>query len=372
MGDNITERRRLTRNRMYRLIYDAEIGISKQQIANEMECSMPTVHQNIAELLEANLIKQGEFQPSSGGRPAIGYVINSELKIAIGVSLSTRHIRFLAVDMKLRENASDKVSAEYESLEKSGKQIADKLEKFIDKSGIDRKKILGVGITMPAVIDNTKGVIVVSPTLNIKNASLDILTKHISYPVFVENDGTCAGAAEAFGSKESDFAYLFMEYGIGGAIYANGQLIKGQNGRSAEFGHICVHPGGLKCSCGKKGCLEAYCGALRYTKDLGITAEEFFAELENGNEDYKKLWNDVLNHLTIGINNIRMMFDSKVILGGFVSEYLEPYLPKLKAYVASKNTFEEDGSYISLGKFYKKGGMMGGASYFIKKYIEEL
>ena len=133
-----------------------------------------------------------------------------------------------------------------------------------------------------------------------------------------------------------------------------------------------MHPGGLKCSCGRRGCLEAYCGALRYTRELGISTKEFFAELKAGDKDYVEIWDDVLRHLAVAINNIRMMFDSKVILGGFVSEYLEPYLPKLKAYVASKNTFEEDGSYISLGKFYKKGGMMGGASYFIKKYIEEL
>ena len=372
MGDSITERRRLTRNRMYRLIYDSEIGISKQQIANEMECSMPTVHQNIAELLEANLIKQGEFQPSSGGRPAIGYVINNEIKIAIGVSLSSRHIRFIAVDMNLKELASMKVSAEFESLAKSGRLIRDRLEKFIDKNGLDRDRILGVGITIPAVVDNSKGMITVSPTLNIKNESFLPLTEHIDYPTYVENDGTCAGAAEAFGGGEDDFAYLFMEYGIGGALYANGQMIKGQNGRSAEFGHICVHPGGLKCSCGKKGCLEAYCGASRYTTEIGLTAEEFFAELDKGNENCTKLWNDVLNHLTIAINNIRMMFDSKVILGGFVSEYLENYMPKLRSYVAAKNTFEEDGNYLSLGKYYKKGGMMGGASYFIKKYIEEI
>ena len=133
-----------------------------------------------------------------------------------------------------------------------------------------------------------------------------------------------------------------------------------------------VHPGGLKCSCGRRGCLEAYCGALRYTRELGISTKEFFAELKAGDKDYVEIWDDVLRHLAVAINNIRMMFDCDIILGGFVSEYLEPYLPKLREMVAEKNPFEGNADYLTLGRFYKKAGMMGGASYFIEKFINEI
>ncbi len=372
MSENITERRRLTRNHMYRLIYNSKEGISKQQIAEDMGCSLPTVHQNIAELLEADLIKQGEFQPSNGGRPAIGYVTNDDVGIAIGVSVSAKHIRFTAVDIKLRVLAAKKIQAEFENISKAGETIASGLEEFIDDNKLDRGKLLGVGITIPAVIDNANGIIMISPTLNVKNTNIKDLTHRIPYPVFVDNDGTCAGEAEAFSGQRDDFAYLFMEYGIGGAVYMNGKKYAGHNNRSAEFGHICVHPGGLKCSCGKRGCLEAYCGALRFTKELGVTVDEFFKELEDGDKDYEEIWNDVLTHLASGINIIRMIFDGPVILGGFVSEYIEPYLPRLRELAAEKNTFERDGNYISLGKFYKNGGMLGGACHFVERFVDEI
>ncbi|MCR5526898.1 MAG: ROK family transcriptional regulator [Lachnospiraceae bacterium] len=372
MGDNITERRRMTRNRMYRLIYNSKNGISKQQIAEDMGCSLPTVHQNIAELLEADLIRQGELQPSSGGRPATGYVTNDEIGIAVGISVSAKHIRFTAVDIKLKVLGTLKLAVDFASMSKTGKIIASELEKFIDDNSLDRRRLLGVGITIPAVIDKVNDIIMISPTLNVKNTNIRELVEKIPYPVYVDNDGTCAGAAEAFSGRRSDFAYLFMEYGIGGAIYMNGKKYAGLNNRSAEFGHICVHPGGLKCSCGKRGCLEAYCGALRFTKELGVSVDEFFKELENGDKDYEEIWNDVLSHLASGINIIRMIFDGPVILGGFVSEYIEPYLPKLREMAAEKNTFEKDGNYILLGKYYKNGGMMGSASHFIEKFIDEI
>ncbi len=369
----ITERRRQTRNKMYRYIYDAESPVSKQQIATSMGYSLPTVHQNIAELLEAGLIRPGEVQKSTGGRPAVGYIIDETVRCAVGIAVSATQLRFLATDVRQNELAYKTVEIISYDGERLGEQLALELERFFSENDLDREKVLGIGITFPGVIDQDKDVIVLSPTLRMKDISLSAVRKPIPYRVFIENDSTSGGAAEWLGltlkEREEDFVYLFLENGIGGAVFIDGKPYLGSEGRSGEFGHMCIVPDGRKCNCGKRGCLEAYCSAFRFTRDIGVSPEAFFEGLKAGNSDFLALWEENLSYLAIGINNLRMAFDCNVILGGYVSQYLEPYLPVLKEKAAVRNPFGSDAEYIKLGKYPTKAGMRGVAWHFMEEFI---
>ena len=369
----ITERRRQTRNKMYRYIYDAESPVSKQQIATSMGYSLPTVHQNIAELLEAGLIRPGEVQKSTGGRPAVGYIIDETVRCAVGIAVSATQLRFLATDVRQNELAYKTVEIISYDGERLGEQLALELERFFSENDLDREKVLGIGITFPGVIDQDKDVIVLSPTLRMKDISLSAVRKPIPYRVFIENDSTSGGAAEWLGltlkEREEDFVYLFLENGIGGAVFIDGKPYLGSEGRSGEFGHMCIVPDGRKCNCGKRGCLEAYCSAFRFTRDIGVSPEAFFEGLKAGNSDFLALWEENLSYLAIGINNLRMAFDCNVILGGYVSQYLEPYLHVLKEKAAVRNPFGSDAEYIKLGKYPTKAGMRGVAWHFMEEFI---
>ncbi len=372
----ITERRRQTRNRMFRYIYDSETPVSKQQLAAAMGYSLPTVHQNIAELLNAGLIRPGEIQKSTGGRPAVGYIVNETIRYSVGVAVSATRLRMILTDIRQNELGYRSVPVVSSEGEQIGRQIADELEVFLRENRLDEEKLLGVGITFPGVIDQEEDTVVLSPTLGMKDISLSAVRRPIPYPVFIENDSTSGGAAEWLGlspkERGKDFVYLFLENGIGGAVFLDGRPHFGTHGRSGEFGHMCIVPDGRVCNCGKKGCLEAYCSALRFTRDLGVTAEEFFSGLEDGNEEYEKLWGEILDYLSIAIHNLRMAFDSNVILGGFASSYLEPYLPALRRKILSRSPFDAEKDFIRLGKYPTKAGMMGVAWHFMEKFIREL
>ena len=165
-------------------------------------------------------------------------------------------------------------------------------------------------------------------------------------------------------------AYLLLETGVGGAVLVNGDQFYGVNHRSGEFGHMCVEPDGLPCRCGKHGCLEAYCSPSRIGDELGVTVKEFFAGLEVHNPQYEALWDDMLRHLAVGIGNIRMALDCDVVLGGFLTEFMEPYLPRLKEYVAGRNPFEHDGEYLRLSRFHRHSVPLGVALHYIKDFVE--
>lgn len=373
----VTERRRKTRNRVFRYIYNSDEPVSKQAMSLDLNLSLPTIHHNVSELLEAGLIKAGETQLSTGGRPPVGYLVENDIRFSIGVSITTNHIRFLASDLKLQSLAEKSIRKDGIVAADFGNEIKKELALFIEENSLNKNRILGVGITIPGVLDRDEDTVLLSPSMKLKNISLKSLRESLEpYPVYIENDGNCAGYAEwlAMSPKErkNGFVYLLLENGVGGTFFVNGKSYSGVNHRSGEFGHMCVHPDGLQCNCGKRGCLEAYCSAMRFTIDIGKTIEEFFDLVHKGDPASAALWDDVLKHLAIGISNIRMIFDCDVVLGGFVSEYLKEYMPDLKKYVMERNSFGEDAEFVRLGRFPRKAGMMGIAWHFASEYIEKI
>jgi predicted NBD/HSP70 family sugar kinase len=370
------ERRRRTKNRMFRYIYNAEQPVTKQQLAEAVGFSAPIVQQNISELVEEGVVIPAEIQKSTGGRPPVAYAVNAGVRYSIGVAVSSNHLRILLSDICQKEVAYKRMRLAASDGDGIGEQIASELLLILSEQHIDPEKVLGVGITLPALIDQKHNLVITSPTLKMKNLSLTEIRKRIPFPTYVDNDSTCGGVAEWHGrpktARRDDFVYLFIENGVGGAIFIDGKPYFGRNHRSGEFGHMCVVPGGRPCNCGRKGCLEAYLGASLYSRDLGITLEEFFDELSNGNEEYMNIWNEVLHYLAVGIANLRLAFDCDVVLGGMVSQYLPPYMDRLKALTKEQNPFDDGAEYIRLGRFPTKAGMMGAAWHFTQEFINQI
>ncbi len=373
LAETITERRRQTRKSIYKYLFCAETSRSKQEIASDLSLSMPTVHQNLSELFQAGFIRRDGMQQSTGGRRAMRLTIAENVRFAVGVSITEDRLRFLAVNLRMQEIAYKNVKLDVSEVNAIGLRLSEELETFLNENGLNRTKLLGVGIAIPAVINVELGKIALAPTLHLKDISLSEITKYLNYPFYVSNDATSGGYAEWYTQPEQNrMAYLSLEGGVGGAVLLNGAPYEGDNRRSGEFGHMCIEPNGLICKCGKRGCLEAYCSASRISDDLGITLEEFFEGLELQNPSYRALWHDLLLHLSIGINNIRMALDCDVILGGFLTQYLEPYLSEIRRIAAELNTFDNNADYIKLCRYPKRASTLGVALYFINEFIENI
>ena len=373
-ANGIPDRRRQSRSSIYRYLYNAKDFCSRQSLARELNLSLPTVYQNLSELMEEGLVRDSGEQQSTGGRKASGLSIVPEARIAVGVSITEAHLRFVAADLQLQELAYQKAVIPPETaFPDLGGFLAPALEQFLDDNRIERSRMLGVGIALPGIITPDGSGIFSAPTLDLKNTSLQSLTQSIPYPVYVENDGTSGGYAEWFKhSGKQNMAYLSLENGVGGAILFNGAPYIGDNRRSGEFGHMCVEPGGLLCKCGRQGCLEAYCSARRISDDLGITLKEFFDGVDHHVLEYELLWYDFLRHLATGINSIRMMLDCDVVLGGFLTEYISPYISQLKSYAAAANTFETNADYLRLSALRKHTVPLGVALHFVVQFLDQI
>lgn len=141
-------------------------------------------------------------------------------------------------------------------------------KRLVAEAGLTMDKIDAFGISAPFPADAARG-IMTKPTNNPlwRNVPiLEYLKKELGIPGCFENDANCGALAEWFfgaGKGCKDFIYLTLSSGIGGGIIAAGNLVRGGRALSAgELGHICLQLDGRNCSCGMKGCYEAYCGGV--------------------------------------------------------------------------------------------------------------
>lgn len=374
MDFEANDRRRQSRSNIFRYIYDAQGFCSRQNLARDLGLSLPTVYQNLSSLMADGLVRDSGEQQSTGGRKASGLSIVADARVAVGISLTDSGLRLAAVDLMLGEMAYQEVSGgPIIRFADMGELLSRLVEEFLDRFSIDRNKLLGVGIAMPAVMSPDSRRITAAPTLRLKDTSLEGLTDSIPYPTYLENDATCSGYAEWFlHGNQRDMAYLSLENGVGGAILLGGAPYNGENRRSAEFGHMCIEPGGLRCSCGRQGCLEAYCSPRRIRETGCGTLEEFFARVEQRDRECMLLWDHILRYLAIGISNIRMAFDCDVVLGGVLSEFLGPYLPRLREYIAGNSPFEQTSDYLRLSTLRHHTVPLGVALHFIADFIERI
>ena len=374
---NLTDRRRQTRSNIYHYIYDAKGFCSRQGLARELGLSLPTVYQNLSELMSAGLVRDSGQLQSTGGRKASGLSVVPEARVAVGISVTEHRLRLAAADLLLNELAYQEVDiAPIVRFADMGGLLSRVLEEFLDRFSIDRGRLLGVGIALPAVMSPDSRYITAAPTLRLKDTSLEGLASSIPYPTYVENDATSGGHAELFvrGSIRN-MAYLSLENGVGGAILFDGAPYLGDSRRSGECGHMCVEPGGLRCTCGAQGCLEAYCSPRRIRSTFHVSLEEFFSGLEQHDTrygEYEALWDNMLRHLAIGVNNIHMALDCDVVLGGFLSEFLGPYLPRLKEYAAGVNPFEDDAEYLHLSTLRRHTVPLGVALHFVVDFLDRI
>lgn len=370
----VSDRKAQTRSAVFHCIYSAGEPLTKQDIAQELGLSFPTVYQNISDLLEAGLIETCGFRQSSGGRPAQCLRATMDARTAIGISISSHRIRFIATDLTKQVIAYKDIRHTLNVEEAAFRPyLADQLEAFIDENKIDRARLLGVGITLAGLIVPGSDTVFYAPTLYLKDLSFRDLLSAIPYPAFIENDANSGGFAEWYNvSSGESIAYLMIETGVGGAVLVNGSQYKGIHGRSGEFGHMCVEPDGRECACGKRGCLEAYCSAKRFQTDLGLTAAEFFARLKESDPACEELFEDYKRHLATAIHNIRLSLDCDIVLGGFMAEYLAPYLDDIRGILMEMTPFDTDATYLRIDRCPRYSTMLGVALMYIRDFLDSI
>lgn len=381
---NNVDVKKINRNQVFRYI-NRKRRVSKPDIAAALQVSIPTVMQNVNELTEQGLIKQeGEFQ-STGGRKATAIVPIQDSRLAVGIDITRNHISFVLTDLSGEVLQHARVYQPYVNEMAYYKQLADLAAQYKEEWNVTDEKFLGYGISIPGIISSENKKITFSHALEVSNISCDKFTQFIPYQCIYINDANAAAFAEIYNVDERyDAVFLSLSNSVGGSVIKhspsylnennliNDNLYMGDNWRGGEFGHVTLIPGGRKCYCGKDGCFDAYCSAVNLAKHTEGKLETFFEELEKGNRELNEIWEEYLYFLSVQVNNLRMIFDCQVIIGGYVGSFIEPYMGHLREEAAKRNTFEEDASYILPCRYKIEASALGAALQQIEAFVSTI
>ena len=234
---------------------------------------------------------------------------------------------------------------------------AARAREWLQEQSVTIEDTAAAGVACAGLIDRKAGSIVTSPNLRgWEGADLErIFSDELSVPVYVENDASAAAFGEyrmGAGRGTKDFACLTLGTGVGGGIVSGGFLHRGCHGFAGEIGHTIIMEGGPRCSCGSRGCLEAFVGAgyivERTRAALGseqksslhqleeITVKDISLAAAKGDRLSIEMLRETGRYLGIGLCNLTHIIDPEIIaIGGGVAGAGELLLEPARASIRS-------------------------------------
>ena len=291
----------------------------------------------------------------------------------IGIDLGGSHIAIGVIDKDYR--IVEKI--EKRIMKKDKEQIENTIEQYIIDNIKDlttKYDITEIGIAVPGTIQNE--IIVKSVNLGVQN--YDLLKKiknEINLPIKIRNDAKCAAIAEnKIGCLKEYKNNLFLSLGtgIGGAAIINNKLLDTGDLPGCEFGHMIIQKDGIKCNCGKRGCFEKYASMKALKTNLRdvlkldekTSGRELLEIIKNNpeNEEIKRIIDEFIEYLSIGISNLINIFESEAIgIGGSFVYFEEVLLNKLIENIIDKNYLfnKRDNLIIKSATLGNDAGLIG-------------
>lgn len=374
MDHNITFRdiKKGNYSSIYHLIYQNG-KLSKQEIANQLHLSLPTVTQNLVRLEKEKLIeKNGQFE-SSVGRRAAAYAICPQARISIGVEIQKSSVCISAIDLLGNVFEQTKQSVTYINEDSYFEKISNEIQSFISSLHVEKEQILGIGFALQALTSADGKTITYGKILNCTGLDISVFAERLDYPCMFFHDAKCAATTELWIRKDiGDAVYLSIGTHLGGAIIINGQIYMGNEGHSGTVEHMTIDPHGSLCYCGKIGCMETLCSVSSLLQEEE-TIDDFFQQLRAEVPSYVNRWDRFLDHLALSINNIHLVINREFILGGHISPYLnEQDIKLLHEKVYERTAFPSNESFIYISRSSENGVSKGAAISFVQSFLNEI
>jgi len=364
---------------------------SRAQLARVTGLDAKTITNVGNRLLKEGLALRRKALICGRGRPAEKLSLNPDAALAVGVDFGASQVSVVLVDLQgnlrktrfRQEFGSPKGKAFL--LKKSGAAVK---ELIASLERAQRRTIAGVGLSVPGLLDRSKGVVHNSVNIRgFKNVPIvDLFKKRLRCPVILEESSRAMALAEIwFGPPQfrRDFICVDLGFGIGMGVVHDGLLYRGANELSGEIGHTVVQPDGARCRCGKRGCLETVASgkalgelAKRIAlKRYGISSKGAKAICEAavaGNARAREAIEKAGESIGIAVANLINLFDpGRVILnGGLVKAGALLTEPLRRA--AKKHSIRpfDKRCPIEVSELGDLAGAMGAAMLVLRSYFE--
>ncbi|MBP3555407.1 MAG: ROK family protein [Clostridia bacterium] len=272
--------------------------------------------------------------------------------------------------------------------------MAELCKKLLAECEIAMDDVTGAGIACPGTVNPATGIVEYANNIKFSDFPLVALfSKEMDMPaenVKIGNDANLAALGEAVAGAAkgaSSSVMITLGTGVGGGVILDGKMLMGCAFGGAELGHTVIELNGRQCSCGRKGCFEAYCSATALVK---LTKEKFettsgtlmhemcendinrvggktaFAAMKKGDKAGAEVVDAYISYLACGVANLINIFQPEVFtIGGGVSgegdNLLVPLKEKVCEQIYSKDkTLKTDLRIATLGN---DAGIIGAAAF---------
>jgi len=336
-------------------------ALSKSELSRITGLS-PTAAGMIASgLLEKGYLQERGEGESSGGRKPVLLELAPRSYYSVGVDMDVGCIRAVLMDITgalvcelTRPMPDPPLFEEAEAI------VRDMVAGVLDEHSVAKDRLLGIGISVPGIVDMETGRIVLAPNLGWENVNFGIcMGQPPGIPVFVENEAMSSAICENWvGSCKgiNNFVCINIKSGVGSGIFADGRLYRGAGGSAGEVGHIAVDENGPRCGCGNYGCLETLVSSSRIVEKArklakqgaspGLSALQDIGEIDldmlvkaskEGDEAAKAILIESARYLGIAVSYIvNTLNPSKVVIGKDFTRYADVVIDYLRSIVYCK------------------------------------
>lgn len=351
-------------------------SVSKQEIVVEMQLSLPTVTTNLDFLKKQGLIDTSGKIRNTGGRNATAFTYVKNARMAIGIDITANHITAVAVNLSGDIVSMDRRRIDF-NLEDDAylREIGEVVECVKKDAFIADENLLGVGISVQSLISDDGEEITYGMALNFAKKRREEIALYVPYRNRLIHDSYAAGYRETWTNRDFQNAfYISLSNSVGGSVVIDDAIYEGNTHKGGEIGHMAVVPqGGEVCYCGRRGCFDTVCRAGRLTCCADGSVEEFFRILEEGDETAVRLWDEYLDHLSMAIHNVRMLFDGMVILGGYVGAHVGKYMDDICRRVDERNPFGDRAKdYLVECQYKVEASAAGAALFYIDEFLDNI
>lgn len=269
--------------------------------------------------------------------------------------------------------------------------MANLCESLLKAANLSKDDVVGIGVGVPGMIDSKRGEVVYSNNLGWERFCIsETLEKQTGLSVKIANDANVAVLGETkFGcGKVYHSTVMFtLGTGVGGGIVIDDKLFEGNGSVGAELGHSVIVAGGERCTCGRKGCLEAYASATALIRDTkramqadknskmwkiggleNVTGKTAF-DYKDVDESAKRVVDGYIEMLGVGITNAANVFRPEaVILGGGVCAQGDTLVRPLQAYLDREIFAGDKGPSVKIltATLGNSAGILGAAALLME------
>ena len=359
----------------------------------------PASVSNITKLLiESGYLIERGIGESSGGRPPIILEINIKARYIVGVSIGVGIIEVVLTDLGAEIFLKKSVCIDKNNTKEEFvfTHLVNLINEVIEISGVDKNKIVGIGIAMHGMVNPFLGISQYAPYYNWENVNIkSILEEKLKYPVFVDNDVRAIAIGESlFGAAKriDNFVEINISNGIGAGIIIDNKPYYGIDYSAGEIGHIVVEQDGTLCNCGNYGCLESVASnrsierkVIRSikkgikssisdnVKDIEkITIKDISIAASNGDELAIDVLKETARYIGVGISGLVNILNPRlIVLVGDIFEQDKIMLETLREVVKKRGLrISRDNIKIVKSDLGENAAVIGAATLVIQEVFK--